>query len=132
LEKYLAKIKIKTILVGSIGSKENIPILYHDLMPLISGAKKNTPIKARIHKKYKVRIIEGFSLIVLLSIKLTKNMQSKLSIKNPPCLYRLEKSPDEELNIETIPIITNRELTMIKVQSILLMWLKKDILAYHF
>jgi len=121
LEKYLANIKIKTILVGSIGSKENIPILYHDLIPLISGAKKKTPIKAMIHKKYKVRIIEGFSLIVLLSKKLTKNMQSKLRPKNPICLYKLEKSPEEELNIETIPIAANRELTIIKVQSILLM-----------
>jgi hypothetical protein len=92
----LASIKIKTILVGSIGSKENIPILYHDLIPLISGAKKNTPIKAKMHKKYKVRMIEEFSLIVLLSTKLTRNMQSKLKTKKPICLYKLEKSPDDE------------------------------------
>src|SRR3989344_900962 len=43
IEKYLANKIIKTNLVGSIGSKEKRPILYHPLVPLISGAKKKRP-----------------------------------------------------------------------------------------
>ena len=54
-EKYLAKIKIRTILANPIGSKEKFPILYQDLVPLIWGAKKKSPPKSKREKTYKRR-----------------------------------------------------------------------------
>jgi len=50
-EKYLAKRSIKATFIGSIGSKENIPILYQDLIPLISGAKNKSPTRNVTQRK---------------------------------------------------------------------------------
>src|SRR3989344_1545415 len=51
IEKYLANRIIKTILAGSKGSSEMSPILYHLFVPLMLGAKKNTPISKAIEIK---------------------------------------------------------------------------------
>ena len=53
LEKNLAKIIIKTIVVIPIGSKEKLPILYQLFTPLISEAKKNNPTKSKLQTRYK-------------------------------------------------------------------------------